>query len=506
MSRPHYRILHVDDSADDAELVRLALEGAPFACSVSRVETEADYVAGLAGEPPDVILCDYNMPLFTAERALAIMNERGLDVPFIVVSNHIGETQAILAMQQGASDYLSKGRLQRLAKAIDAAVDRARSRREKAQAQQALARSEATLRGILDSLPQRIALLDPDGAIVAVNKTWQEFDETRRHVNLGDAARGTNYLGLLERIPCNHGLPAQMLAGIRQVMAGEVPSFSMEYELPVGSGLRWYLMRAFPLEGGQGVIVSHRDITDRMISHIALDDANKRLQALSKRILAVQEEERRAISRELHDDIGQSLAALKIGLHRLSRDAAPGQAEIASECLGIADSVIGKVRRVSHDLRPPQLDQLGLVEALGWLVDRQHAATGARIDLECAGLEAARPSAALESACFRIAQEAMTNAVRHAKAGEIRMKIESDGTLLKLTVRDDGVGFDQESARGTAAKSGSMGLISMEERASLAGGRLRVRSVPGAGTAVTATFPLEQRVKEPAAVQPVSVP
>ena len=112
-STQHYSILHVEDSADDAELVRLALQSAPFTFSARRVETEPGYLSALEAQLPDVILCDYNMPRFTAERALEIMRERGLDVPFIVVSSHIGESEAVVAMQQGASDYLSKARLQR---------------------------------------------------------------------------------------------------------------------------------------------------------------------------------------------------------------------------------------------------------------------------------------------------------------------------------------------------------------------------------------------------------
>jgi len=498
MNRPSYRILHVEDSPDDAELVRLALAAAPFSFSIARVDTEPEYAAQLESGTPDVILCDYNMPLFTAERALGVMLERGLDIPFIVVSNHLGENEAVIAMQQGASDYLSKGSLQRLSKAIEAAIDRARARREKAQAQRALSRSESTMRAILNSLMQRIALLGRDGTIVAVNKPWEDFGAQRRQIHVGSARAGDDYLALLEAIPCDDPLPRDLARGIRQVLGGEAASFSTEYELALAGAPRWFVMRVFPLEGGEGVIVSHRDITDRMIAHIALDDAHKQLQGLSKRILAVQEEERRSLSRELHDDVGQSLAALKIGLHRLARELGPEHAEVASECQGIADAVLEKLRRVAQDLRPPQLDQLGLVEALTWLVERQRTATGSRIVVDCDSL-AARPAPALESACFRIAQEAMNNAIRHASAKEIRVRLESGDALLKLTVRDDGVGFDREGARRQAARSGSMGLISMEERASLAGGRLRVRSVAGGGTAVTAIFPLGEPEAAPVA-------
>src|SRR5258708_3985434 len=108
------RILHVEDSADDAELIQRALRASTFQCETHRVETEADYLAQLREWHPELILCDYDLPKFSAERALHLRGELGLDVPFIVVSNHIGQTDAVIAMQRGASDYLSKSDLGRL--------------------------------------------------------------------------------------------------------------------------------------------------------------------------------------------------------------------------------------------------------------------------------------------------------------------------------------------------------------------------------------------------------
>src|SRR5688572_32033191 len=132
-------ILHVEDSPDDAELLRLALGRGEVSFDIKRVDAEPAYQAALTAAVPDVILCDYDMPRFSAERALEIMREKGLEVPFIVVSNHIGESAALVAMQHGADDYLSKRDLGRLPKAIALAMERARYRGERASVQ---ARSE----------------------------------------------------------------------------------------------------------------------------------------------------------------------------------------------------------------------------------------------------------------------------------------------------------------------------------------------------------------------------
>jgi signal transduction histidine kinase len=494
------RILHVEDSPDDAELVRFALRGAPFGVEIVRVEDEKDYVAQLDARVPDLIICDYNLPRFSATRALEIVRERGLELPFILVSHHIGESAAVVAMQQGASDYLPKGDLARLPKAIETALDRSRERREKALAEEALRKSESIQRGILNSLISRIALLDAEGVVVAVNKAWEDFDAAESPAGMPKSVPGENYLNVLDRVGATlgEGFAAEFREGIRQVIAGEKRLVSVQYQVSNGAGTRWYMARAMPLEGkGQGAVVSHRDITDRMIGHVAMENAHRRLKTLSKRILAIQEEERRAISRELHDDVGQTLAALKIGLHRLAQGGAADPGTLMNECLAKADAALERLRQPALDLRPPQLDQLGLEDALGWLADRQRAVTGLEIRCKVTGLEQRRPPPAMESACYRIAQEALNNATRHANAKQVLLSVESDGRLLKLSIHDDGVGFDESDARERIVKSGNMGLIGMEERAQLAGGRLKLRSVPGGGTTVSAIFPLDHSDAEP---------
>ncbi|HZZ91201.1 MAG TPA: histidine kinase [Usitatibacter sp.] len=486
-----YRLLHVEDSADDADLVHAALDGAPFRFTLTRVDSEEAYIAGLDASPaPEAVLCDYNLPGFSAERALSLLKARGLEIPFIIVSHHLGETAAVVAMQQGADDYLPKRNLSRLTKALEAAIDRHRARRDKTRAIAALQASEAMKRSILNSIPTRVALVDGAGTIVAVNKSWEDNAEEFTALGLAAAAPGSNLVLLLREAA--GALAAELAHGVESVVAGQSPLFTHEYSLKRGQGTRWFGMRVVPLENGApGAVISCRDETDRTMTHLALHDAHARLQALSKRMLAIQEEERRAIARELHDDIGQTLGALKIGLHRVSHAGGREDAgAIVSECLAAADEALAKVRQLAMDLRPPQLDQLGLAEALNWLAQRQQAATGLAVGCRFSGLDTHRLPITLQVACYRIAQEGLSNATRHAQAARVELAVECDGSLLKLSVHDDGSGFDEEAARERMLKSGSMGLISMDERARLAGGRLKLRTVPGGGTTVSAIFPL----------------
>jgi signal transduction histidine kinase len=224
-------------------------------------------------------------------------------------------------------------------------------------------------------------------------------------------------------------------------------------------------------------------------------DVNERLRVLSARVLSIQEEERGRISRDLHDDIGQSLTALKFGLFRMAPAPGSGAALQHAQCVALADATLARVRQLAYDMRPPELDELGLEEALRWLVERQRAVTGLAVKCHFNGLLARRLPPAIESACYRIAQEALSNATRHANAASILVAVEATPKRLRLTVRDDGKGFDARAAGAALKPTGGLGLIGMVERANLAGGRLTIEGEPGNGTMVRAVFRLEPRTE-----------
>lgn len=221
----------------------------------------------------------------------------------------------------------------------------------------------------------------------------------------------------------------------------------------------------------------------------ALHEANQRLQAVSARILNIQEDERSRIARELHDQIGQALTAVKIHLQALQRRLPTELSGQLDEGVTITDTALAQVRSLSLDLRPPQLDDLGLVAALRWHLDRQARIAGLEELIEADNLPR-RLAPEIETACFRIAQEAITNIVRHSGAKSVRLQLRLDADHFVLTVQDDGGGFDVRAARRRSLEGGNMGLAGMEERAALVGGSLHIGSSTSGGTAVCATFPL----------------
>ncbi|MBN6150120.1 PAS domain S-box protein [Xanthomonas sp. AmX2] len=226
-----------------------------------------------------------------------------------------------------------------------------------------------------------------------------------------------------------------------------------------------------------------RDLSEPERMRDALALSNRELQAMARRLFSLQEDERRAISRDLHDDIGQAITAMKLSAHAaLDEPDAERRREDLQEIVQLADTSITKLRNLSTLLRPPQLDALGLEAALRWQAGMLFRASPVRLELDIDALPS-RPSGEVEQACFRIAQESLTNALRHACAGEVRMSLRDEQRRqLRLEVVDDGDGFDPAGPRG-------LGLIVMRERAQSAGGTLQIESAPGAGTRVTLCLP-----------------
>jgi PAS domain S-box-containing protein len=240
-----------------------------------------------------------------------------------------------------------------------------------------------------------------------------------------------------------------------------------------------------PIKDAQNKVVGAstiaRDVTERK-------QAEQALQTFSRRLIEAQETERQHIARELHDEIGQVLTAVRINLLSL-RGSAPSKSALPIEDgLAIVDEALDRVRELSLNLRPPVLDNLGLSSALRWYVDRYARRSGIVADLQT-DLDGRRLRVDLETACFRITQEALTNIARHAQATHVLVRLECTNGNLDLKITDNGVGFDV----GALIKDSrsALGLRGMEERAVAARGHLKIDSAPARGTEVRASFPLK---------------
>jgi len=231
-----------------------------------------------------------------------------------------------------------------------------------------------------------------------------------------------------------------------------------------------------------------RDVTGRVRAHEALRRSQEELRELSAAAHTVREQEQRRVAREIHDELGQSLTALKMDVAWMLGNLSAGPPSLADKLEVMQaqlDATVAATRRISSDLRPLMLDDLGLIPAAEWLAQNFSERTGipCRMHIRPPDIELAEPHA---SALYRILQESLTNVARHAKASRVDVTLERVDGALQLTVRDDGRGFRPTEARAQK----TYGLLGLRERTVLLGGETSVTSEPGRGTTVEVRLPL----------------
>ncbi|OAI50267.1 hypothetical protein AYO44_17915 [Planctomycetaceae bacterium SCGC AG-212-F19] len=289
----------------------------------------------------------------------------------------------------------------------------------------------------------------------------------------------------------------RIVAAVHQAHASISDGFySVEHPLvrPDG-GRRWVSVCSRTLFEGEGdarrplrTVGIVADVTERKRAEKEIREFSASVQALSRRLLEVQEAERRHLARELHDEIGQSLTGLQFLLEAepdVSARDARGKLDAARAAVA---ALLGRVRELSFDLRPAMLDHLGLLPALLWLFERYTAQMKVQVQFRHEGLNV-RFAPETETTAYRLVQEALTNVARHAGVNEVSVRLWVQEGALHVQVEDEGIGFDLETA--LAAKTTS-GLAGMQERVQLLGGRLTVASVRGEGTQLIAFLPLAQ--------------
>lgn len=232
-----------------------------------------------------------------------------------------------------------------------------------------------------------------------------------------------------------------------------------------------------------------RDISERKKAEMLREKLTARLELLSERLSKAQEDERRAIAHELHDQLGQEITTLRLHLAMLgNRSDAIRSEPHFQEAVALADASQERVSGMALNMSPLQLDELGLSEMLHLHCARQAAANNVSIHVDAPELEQRLPQGA-ERACFRVIQEALTNVLRHAQASEVLVSLRAHEGKLVLGIRDNGTGFDVDAVLEDRNRAG-LGLLGMEQRARNIGGSLKIVSAPGAGTSITLAFPM----------------
>ena len=318
---------------------------------------------------------------------------------------------------------------------------------------------------------EQLATLLPDGVVIADRDTVLYSNPSASSIlGIGDG-RSDGATQLLASLSGHGPRTSKSELSVQLSRVGGEPFHAMVITQQLQHGDRTYQLFVI------------RDLSELEHGRVALATSNSELQAMAGRLFSLQEDERRSISRDLHDDIGQAITAMKLAACAArEEDNKPRRQDDIDQIIELADSTVIKLRNLSMLLRPPQLDALGLEAALRWQAGLLFRSTDVELLLDVDALPR-RPSNEVEQACFRIAQESLTNALRHASASQVSLSLRnaSNGDL-HLQVVDDGEGFDPAGPRG-------LGMIVMRERAQSAGGSLHIETAPGAGTRIDLRLP-----------------
>ena len=478
-------ILLVEDSPDDAELVTQELLQAGLKLVLRRVDSAAALTEALARTTWDMVISDYNLPGFSGTEALQLLRAHSTYIPFIVVSGRIGEEEAVALMKSGADDYVMKDRLARLVPALERSLREAKNRLESRTAQLALRESEALFKAIVSNMPGMVFQLEfgddgspaftyvSDGCLALfaapAQLLRQDAHALFERILPEDLRSFTDSMKAAYRRRGNWNWEGRIrLAGTNEVKWVDLRSRSRLHD---DSGICW-----------EGII---SNITQNKIADLEIRRSREELGRLSAHVESVKERERSRIAREIHDDLGGTLTAIKIMLMRLGKGLAPRAKEALQRLRSteaLVDSAMEVTRRIATELRPGILD-LGILAAIEW----QAAEFEKRMDISCE-VTCAYKEIVLDNkisiALFRIFQEALTNIAKHAGAKRVEVELEADADNVMLQVHDNGRGIADEDL----AKPQAFGILGMQERARNLGGEASVRRTRS-GTAVKLRLP-----------------
>jgi PAS domain S-box-containing protein len=475
------KLLQLEDDNSDAELIEKFLRRAGLEFSTTVVSDKREFLAAIRGCSFDAILADNSLPQFNSTDALRLLQMEAIDPAFILVTGTVSEEFAVDIIHKGADDYILKNNLTRLPSAIMQAIEKKKMKKEKRDAETDLIMSERRYRTLFQRNLAGIYQSTTDGRIVDCNKAFYKMlgygspGEMRkihfRDLHFADGEM-RDFIARLhyEKFLSNYevtlrkkdGSPVYVIGNISLVENNETDIHTIE-----------------------GVMIN---ITERKIAEEELKKINRELHDLSCHLQNIREEERIEIARDIHDELGQQLTGLKMDVYSLDKQIKSDDLAIQSKfsaILGLIEATVNSVRKIAAHLRPGILDDLGLVAALQWQSQEVQTRFGVIINF-ISDLDEIDAPAGIITGLFRIYQEALTNAARHADAHVIESSLRIiDGRII-LEISDDGKGIDMS----TPGKSKSFGLLGIKERVFIMEGQYEFVSKPGKGTSLSVSVPI----------------
>ncbi len=477
------RILNVDDDDAGRYATTRILKHAGF--DVLEAASGRDALLLVETEHPDLILLDVNLPDMSGFEVCKQIKARPLSASTPVV--HLS---AIYAQSRHRTEGLEGGADGYLVQPVEPQelVATLRAFLRLKEAEQALRESEERYRSLVNNIPIGFCRCTPgaEGRFLMVNPAFLKIFGIEGEENL-------QKLKVFDLCVVSQEMKAFYNTLMLQ---GYATGVELRFRKTDGTPM-WYTVTASVVSDVSGNVLyydsSFEDITRRKQAEDDLKIERDKLRALSARVLQIQEVERQRLSRELHDEIGQTLTMIKLGLQMIGEKlgtSVPELYEKIQDIVALFDSLLERVRQQSFSLRPPSLDDLGLIAAVQYMAGGFARRTGISVDVRTDEYSSRLP-VDVETALYRCIQEALTNVARHARANSVKINFRQDAAGLLIRIRDDGIGFDTGSFRNPAEH---IGLIGMEERVELLCGSFKIHSRPGAGTTIDIRVPLQ--VKE----------
>jgi len=485
MQKQKLKILFLEDLPSDAGLVERELLRGAILFDLLVVDTRESYLNAVLEFSPDIILSDHSLPAFNSLQALKILKDNNLKIPFILVTSTISEEFAVEMMKLGAFDYILKDRLQRLPSAVINAIERQEFEYERQQFIDTIIANES-----YQKEAEKMAHFG-SWQINLQTGTVKWSDETYRIFNYKPGEIIPSYDSFFKSIH-KDDLPRvkEIVRKVNQQMQG----MECDFRVVFNNGEIRYVHLEFAIQkdiSGHPVFITgfNIDITQRKKSEKELRDSREKLRNLAIHLQKVREEERAEIAREIHDELGQGLTALKFGISWVKRhiceDKVVLEGKLDELLTDISETMIS-FRRIYSAIHPLMLEELGLLGAVQWLVNSFEKSVNIPIhfvsDFENLPLEINK-----SLALYRVVQESLTNISRYAKASKVNVsfyKIKEG--MLCLKVEDNGIGFDQASVDTKLHH----GILGMQERIHAIKGKMYLQSEPGKGTSVLVELPL----------------
>ena len=462
------KILHLEDVPADAEMVERELKKANIQFEKMLVSNKSDFIQSLKQFSPDIILSDHSLPSFDSHEALSLVKKMGIKAPFILVTATVSEEYAVNIMKEGAYDYILKDRLQRLPNAVVSAIHHYQLEEERKKAIEVLRSSERKYKLIFDSNPMPM---------------WMISRSTLGIIDVNDAA--TVHYGYTRE----EFLRMQLLSLTAEEDITNVftPGIFRHKKRDGDLIMADITTHDIVYENQPAVLVLANDVTKKMHAEAELARYRAQQQKLiTETSIQVQEKEREEIGKELHDNINQILASTKLYIEFAMSEKDGKLPELLERSHKNLGQAIEEIRQLSHKLVAPSLGAISLLHAIEELIENTILVSALKIDLRANDYQEEAIDKNMKLMLYRIVQEQMNNILKHSRATQATIELCTTKIYSLLTIEDNGVGFDSDSALA------GIGLRNIRNRASYYNGTVNIIAAPRKGCRLEIIIPLNQ--------------